>query len=128
LLYNWALKIKSPDNPFEKNDGGSMSERRFTFGRNWQNFIEKNFSEKRVDDAKQKLLDLLGLSTLAGLSFLDIGCGSGIHSLAALRAGAQAVWNFGLICATGWAAGPWNLSKKDNALLSCKRRAYIPCA
>ena len=42
----------------------------------------------------QHLLDFLNLSSLEGLTFVDIGCGSGIHSLAALMAGAESVTSF----------------------------------
>jgi 2-polyprenyl-6-hydroxyphenyl methylase/3-demethylubiquinone-9 3-methyltransferase len=42
------------------------------------------------------LLDFLGLDSLAGKSFLDIGCGSGIHSLAAFTAGASRLVSFDL--------------------------------
>ena len=37
---------------------------------------------------------MLRLEALNGRSFLDIGCGSGLHSLAALRAGAAKVVGF----------------------------------
>ena len=40
---------------------------------------------------KRELLKLLDRSELAGASFLDIGCGSGLHALAALRLGASKV-------------------------------------
>jgi len=37
------------------------------------------------------IVRLLGNETLAGKRFLDIGCGSGLHSLAALQLGAAEV-------------------------------------
>ena len=40
------------------------------------------------------LLAVLKLDDLKGRTFLDIGCGSGLHSLAALRAGAERVVSF----------------------------------
>lgn len=67
---------------------------RFGFGRNWSDFIAQHFSEARVESSKQHLLKALRLSSLEGASFLDIGCGSGLHSLAALRSGARAVVGF----------------------------------
>ncbi|MEO8358563.1 MAG: class I SAM-dependent methyltransferase [Vicinamibacteria bacterium] len=67
---------------------------RFGFGRNWEDFIRRNFSEERVDISKRHLLGFLQLSDLKGHSFLDIGCGSGIHSLAAFRSGADSVTGF----------------------------------
>jgi SAM-dependent methyltransferase len=67
---------------------------RFAFGRNWQRFIKRYFSPARLEEAREQLLNLLGLPSLAGLEFLDIGSGSGLHSLAALGAGAAKVISF----------------------------------
>lgn len=64
---------------------------RFQFDKNWNNFIKKNFSVERLAKAQNCLLDALLLQSLDGMSFLDIGCGSGIHSLAAFKAGARLV-------------------------------------
>jgi len=66
----------------------------FEFGKNWSDFIKRNFSEERVDVSRRHLLDFLQLQDLKGKSFLDIGCGSGLHSLAALRAGAARIFSF----------------------------------
>jgi len=63
----------------------------FSFGKNWQKFVERNFSDERVEVSRAHLLDFLGLPDLDGKYFLDIGCGSGIHSLAAIRSGASRV-------------------------------------
>ena len=60
----------------------------FSFGKNWQKFVERNFSDERVGISRVHLLDFLGLSDLQGKYFLDIGCGSGLHSLGAFRSGA----------------------------------------
>ena len=67
---------------------------RFGFGKNWSDFIQKSFSEERVAASREKLLGFLRLPDLADRTFLDIGCGSGLHSLAALRAGARRVVSF----------------------------------
>jgi 2-polyprenyl-6-hydroxyphenyl methylase/3-demethylubiquinone-9 3-methyltransferase len=66
-------------------DDGSM---RYEFGRNWSRFARKSFSQERVDIARRHMLALLKLDDLKGLDFLDIGSGSGLHSLAAFQAGA----------------------------------------
>ena len=67
---------------------------RFGFGRNWADFISRHFNEARVESSRLHLLKALRAQTFDGLSFLDIGCGSGLHSLAALRSGAAKVTGF----------------------------------
>lgn len=66
----------------------------FSFGKNWAQFIKANFSDERIAIAQQHLLKFLGLKDLRGMYFLDIGCGSGIHSLAALKSGARHIISF----------------------------------
>ena len=70
------------------------SDMRFEFGRNWHQFIQRHLNQQIVDDSKRHMLEFLGLPTLAGKSFLDIGCGSGLHSLAAHQAGAREITGF----------------------------------
>lgn len=67
---------------------------RFGFGQNWASFVHESFSEERVAIAQQHLLRFLKLPDLRGKTFLDIGCGSGIHSLGAWRAGAATITGF----------------------------------
>jgi len=67
---------------------------RFSFGQNWQRFLHKDFSEEKVARSCDGLCAMLGLTSLKGMSFLDIGCGSGLSSLAALRLGAERVVSF----------------------------------
>lgn len=67
---------------------------RFAFGANWKRYLARHYSEQRLDITRAWLVEFLGLPDLAGRSFLDIGCGSGLHSLAALRAGADQVVSF----------------------------------
>lgn len=62
----------------------------FAFGRNWQDYARK-IDEQRITQAISDLQRLSGLERFDGLSFLDIGCGSGLHSLAAIRMGAKRV-------------------------------------
>ncbi len=69
-------------------------EMRFEFGKNWHRFVRKNFTRERSDIAKNHILKFTGRETLKGLDFLDIGCGSGLHSLAAYQAGADRVFGF----------------------------------
>jgi SAM-dependent methyltransferase len=67
---------------------------RFGFGANWADYLEKHFSEERLSIAQRHLLGFLKLEDLKGKSFLDIGCGSGLHSLSAWRAGARPLFGF----------------------------------
>ncbi len=67
---------------------------RFQFGTNWADYVRRHFSDERVDIARRHLLAVLKLDDLKGRTFLDIGCGSGLHSLAALRAGAERIVSF----------------------------------
>jgi SAM-dependent methyltransferase len=70
---------------------GAKEAEAFSFGRNWERFVRENFSEERVEISRQHLLGFLSVPDLSGKTFLDIGCGSGIHSLAAYRSGASSV-------------------------------------
>lgn len=67
---------------------------RFGFGANWQGYLNKHFTPERVEIARSWLLKFLQLDSLDGLDFLDIGCGSGLHSLGAWRSGAKTVTSF----------------------------------
>lgn len=62
----------------------------FKFGENWASF-SKNIDETRIEDAMQSLKKLFGENALVNKSFLDIGCGSGLFSIAAARMGAGPV-------------------------------------
>jgi 2-polyprenyl-6-hydroxyphenyl methylase/3-demethylubiquinone-9 3-methyltransferase len=60
---------------------------RFAFGKNWKRFLE-TIDEDRIAEARISLQRMLSLEQLGGQSFLDIGSGSGLFSLAARQLGA----------------------------------------
>lgn len=66
------------------------AETHFAFGRNWASYAE-GVGEAQIAEAMKAMQRLLGRESLAGKSFLDIGCGSGLHCLAAIRLGATRV-------------------------------------
>src|SRR5579862_1780342 len=61
---------------------------RFEFGKNWTRFLS-TLSKGRIEQAEVSLANMLGTNSLRGRTFLDIGCGSGLFSLAARRMGAR---------------------------------------
>jgi 2-polyprenyl-6-hydroxyphenyl methylase/3-demethylubiquinone-9 3-methyltransferase len=61
---------------------------RFAFGSNWREFIEL-VDEARIAAAVDSLIGSLGTADLSDRTFLDVGCGSGLFSLAAHRLGAR---------------------------------------
>jgi 2-polyprenyl-6-hydroxyphenyl methylase/3-demethylubiquinone-9 3-methyltransferase len=52
----------------------------FSFGKNWRDFVD-TISEDSVRRARSDIEEWLGADGVSGKSIVDIGCGSGIHSL-----------------------------------------------
>ncbi len=61
---------------------------RFEFGKNWQKFL-KEINEKKIKAAERSLQSMLKREDFTNYSFLDIGSGSGLFSLAARNLGAS---------------------------------------
>ena len=72
----------------------NAGEAAFAFGRNWRQFLDDVATEERVRDAQRSLQQLLRVESLEGVRWIDIGCGSGLFSLAAHRLGAGPMLSF----------------------------------
>jgi 2-polyprenyl-6-hydroxyphenyl methylase/3-demethylubiquinone-9 3-methyltransferase len=60
----------------------------FSFGENWEEYARK-IDERRIKEAEKSLVRLVGRESIQGRTFIDIGSGSGLFSLAALRLGCK---------------------------------------
>lgn len=83
----------APTGDWDEIPNGMTEDRRFPFGKNWQRFLEV-VNEDRIAEAKQSIREMLEVNSLEGRSFLDIGSGSGLFSLAAVQLGASRVHSF----------------------------------
>jgi len=74
----------------------ALPDRRFSFGKNWAEFLTHSLDTERVAIAIRQTGSFLGVSDLRGLTFMDIGCGSGLFSYAAYAMGAERITSFDL--------------------------------
>lgn len=72
----------------------TVDETRYGFGANWKSFVDTSLNERRIQHAVDSVRSYLGIETLAGKHFLDVGCGSGLFSLCACLLGAERVSSF----------------------------------
>src|SRR6266487_211738 len=61
----------------------------FDFGSNWQAFSEQHIDSSRIAIAVRSIQSLLQRDTLRDVDVLDVGCGSGLFSIAAYELGAS---------------------------------------
>lgn len=65
---------------------------RFKFGENWESYSAR-INEEHINASIEKMKYFLD-EKCQNSSFIDIGCGSGLHSLSAIRLGASEVHSF----------------------------------
>jgi len=63
----------------------------FDFGQNWSDYSEAELDFHQFECALQSLEDLFGADSIKQKSFLDVGSGSGLFSIAAKKLGATKV-------------------------------------
>ena len=66
---------------------------RFEFGKNWKDFLN-TVSEQEIQQAAKDIKEWLDTDNLTGKRVIDIGSGSGIHSLALYSMGANELISF----------------------------------
>ena len=71
-----------------------MDGNEYDFGSNWRSFIDHHLTDESRQEALQSLPAFLQRDSLEGLTFVDVGCGSGLFSWAALKLGAERIVSF----------------------------------
>jgi 2-polyprenyl-3-methyl-5-hydroxy-6-metoxy-1,4-benzoquinol methylase len=80
--------VVAPQVLADRGHDAALDVNRFGFGANWRRFLAL-LNEERVDQAVESMKELLQVASLSGKTFLDIGSGSGLFSLAARQLGAR---------------------------------------
>ena len=75
-----------------KKNQRDQTDQRFQFGKNWEKFLV-GLDDIQITESERALLEMVGVDSFSGKTFLDIGSGSGLSSLAAKRSGAK-VYSF----------------------------------
>ncbi|MEO7328383.1 MAG: 50S ribosomal protein L11 methyltransferase, partial [Minicystis sp.] len=65
----------------------------FSFGKNWLSYVTR-MTEADIEKARGDLEDLLGRERIRAARVVDIGSGSGIHSLSFHRLGAKSISSY----------------------------------
>jgi 2-polyprenyl-3-methyl-5-hydroxy-6-metoxy-1,4-benzoquinol methylase len=63
---------------------------KFSFGKNWRDYLE-TLTKEKIQISKDWLARFTKLESFEGKTFIDIGSGSGLHSLAAYMLGAKVI-------------------------------------
>lgn len=66
----------------------------YRFGRNWQDFLANYLTPERLAEAKASIAEFCGPDACRGRRVVDVGCGSGLFSLAAHELGAARLLSF----------------------------------
>jgi SAM-dependent methyltransferase len=66
----------------------------YDFGSNWRSFIDGHLTDERRLEALRSIPSFLGRDSLEGLTFVDVGCGTGLFSWAAYKLGAKRILSF----------------------------------
>lgn len=64
-------------------------QRTFSFGKNWESYSKKKLNDEKLLQAKKSIESLVSERNFIQKSFIDVGCGSGIFTLAASELGAS---------------------------------------
>jgi len=61
----------------------------FSFGKNWHKYLKEFYDQDKLNEAIKSLKQFMNIQDFKGKIFLDIGCGTGMFSLAAYKLGAK---------------------------------------
>jgi SAM-dependent methyltransferase len=64
------------------------NKKHFAFGKNWE-LYSRQINSSHIESSKKDLIGLIQLESLQGMSVLDIGSGSGVHSLSMMLLGCK---------------------------------------